>query len=376
MRRCCFHSCEEYDRTVLELGQPVAGRTKNTQQLAEEFWFKQLRCVYSEADAQKVVCVSGADSADVFVVVVDKGTPEAPLGIRLDLTGSGAAYISGVMEDGAVDVHNRSEPLHKHVLQGQYIAAVLPLDARPTRRGRLRGLRRGGGYHSGSDCEGGRGSRAMRHLLRAGGRARGLDSDSGGEDEPVKKGSASKRGGRSLRQFMSGSAQSGDGCNSDTDEEGPVLGSREQGKHKSAGSDSEEDGVRGKQWVAGGFGCNARMLLRKIHASHLLQLEVRKPQLWAATIVKKTKYEHLGLEVKFAVEGGGLVVDRVVTGAVRRWNEDNVGAAVEKGDRILSVNGVVTTPAVLVDCLNSDEDKIVLVLSRPAKDPGFDTMPP
>merc|ERR1719296_242207 len=165
MWRCCFtNSNEEYDRTVLELGQPVAGPTKNTQQLAEDGVWKQLRCIYSEPDAQKVICVNGADSPNTFVIWVDKGTPEAPLGIRLDLTGRGAAYISGVMEDGAIDLHNRSQPAHRHILQGHYIAAVRPLDARPAdgkgRRGRPRGRRKGGGYNSDPDCEGGRGARA------------------------------------------------------------------------------------------------------------------------------------------------------------------------------------------------------------------------
>jgi len=151
-------------------------------------------------------------------------------------------------------------------------------------------------------------------------------------------------------------------------------GPSKRGKDKSAGSDSEEEYVRGKEWVAGGFGCTARTLLRKIHMSHLLQLEVRRPRLWVVTIVKRAISEHLGLEVKYAVEGGGLVVDNIVSGAIHRWNRDHHDAVVDRGDRILSVNGEGTTPAVLMDRLNSDEDKVVLVVSRPAEE--LDARPP
>lgn len=323
---------------------------------------------------QTLICAT-VEGDDTFVVLVDKGSPDAPLGIRLDLTGKGAAYVCSVMADSAVAKHNQCEPPHRHVLQGYYIAKVGPYGSRPqedfpqpikdrdarasSRRARRKG-RSGGSDSDGEDRSGG--GRAMRYLLRSGGRQKGKDdSESDCEDEPRKK--LGTRRGSSLRKLFLGRDQPISGYDSDTDEEGL------------SGRSGNVEGFSGGQWVAGSKGCNARLLLKKIHDSAILRLEVRKPKVWTCIIDKKTADEFLGLEIKYAQEGGGLVVDRVVAGPVERWNQVEEDQAIERNDRIISVNGTGHDPQKLVDSLNAPTKVVILEVSRPAEDPTILSMP-
>lgn len=132
---------------------------------------------------------------------------------------------------------------------------------------------------------------------------------------------------------------------------------------------SEDDGLGGRQWIAGNPGSDAQMLIELINLSQVLHLDVRRPILWTATIVKRTGDESLGLDMKYVQEGGGLVVDNVVPGAVQRWNEGHPEATIERFDRIVSVNGRDSSPSALAEGIKGTLDQnIVLVMSRPPPD--------
>jgi len=149
------------------------------------------------------------------------------------------------------------------------------------------------------------------------------------------------------------------------------------GKLRKVNPESEtedEDGIRIiRPWVAGGLGCNARMLLRKIHSSHLLQLEVRRPRLWTVTLPRNAG-ESLGLELKYTDEGGGLVVGRINDEAVQRFNEGQTELAIARNDRILSVDGSDETQAALMQGLHDSGAKVVLRMSRPALNAELDAV--
>lgn len=311
MWTCC---CLNDDPKHLDFGPPI-GRTWNTQQISEATNSRSL-----------------LDAATTFSVTVDKGSPEAPVGMVLDLTGRAAAHVCDVLPDGPVDIFNRKETVkQRRIQEGDYIVALRalapPNNSSDVRLTAKKSTGPGERPAMNSSC------RSIFHLLQAGGRSRCLEAS------------------------RSSSAESLPEYNSDTFEEG-LSSSR-----KLSASDSEDEGFMKPR---GGMNCTSRTLLRRIHSSASLQLEVRRPLVWPALMRKNTPGEDMGMQFRYAQEGISLVVLHITDGPVARWNAAHTEIAIERGDRIVAVNGQGRSPSLLMQHLSKDVVFLMLEISRPA----------
>lgn len=269
-------------------------------------------------------------------IVKGNGSKDA-LGLTLDVTGSGAAYIGSVQPGGHVDLLNQSEPPEMQIRQGYYIVIVRAL----------------GDLVDGSTSQCGVNSEILDTQNPSHHDESATVWDSRGSLWPN-------------RRLSMRSGEASIGSNISTKVSTPSTTTSEYS------SDSAFEGDRATEWVAGRPECDGRQLLRMVRHSRVLQLEVLKPIFWAVTLERQVEAESWGLAVKFDKEdkqGSGLVVEAVIRGAAKRWNKARPKEAIDSDDRILSVNTEVGKPSAMMAEMQSAQ-RLVLVMSRPSVMPS------
>jgi hypothetical protein len=78
-------------------------------------------------------------------------------------------------------------------------------------------------------------------------------------------------------------------------------------------------------------------IVEAIHKPSECVLEIARPEFWEVRLERKSD-EQFGLGFTNLDDSRSLVVNRVVTGTIIRWNTDNPRSSVRVGDRIISVN--------------------------------------
>mmetsp|Transcript_86138 Transcript_86138/g.278278 ORF Transcript_86138/g.278278 Transcript_86138/m.278278 type:complete len:281 (-) Transcript_86138:76-918(-) len=103
---------------------------------------------------------------------------------------------------------------------------------------------------------------------------------------------------------------------------------------------------------------NAESMSEAMKKSATLDITIVRPFTFTQTISKNGL--SLGLDLKYGPGGASLLVEGVREGVVQK-----IAADVRGGDRIISVNGVVGTPYVLMQCIQENQH-LELGMSRPS----------
>lgn len=118
--------------------------------------------------------------------------------------------------------------------------------------------------------------------------------------------------------------------------------------------------------VNGVTGDHFRMLNELLTKSHL-SLRVIRPYEFEVMIHRRG--ESLGCTITYdACSGCSLVVDAVLEGPIRAWNQENPNRQVRAGDRILSANGQPGSSTELLEVIKATQGQVKLIFSRPALD--------
>jgi len=115
--------------------------------------------------------------------------------------------------------------------------------------------------------------------------------------------------------------------------------------------------------------CNSRAMMKEVQSCMELQLTVRRPHNFSVEINKTGG--PLGLGLNHVSKATSLVVEEVLPGPVLKWNDANPGLAIEKGDRIISVNGTSGQAKGTHELLRqiAETETLALELTRPAGAP-------
>jgi len=81
------------------------------------------------------------------------------------------------------------------------------------------------------------------------------------------------------------------------------------------------------------------VLLEQMKRDASLRLLVRKPLEFTAVMARGGPQRKLGLEVATKLAGQALLINKIVDGLVKEWNDRSPAKAVRVGDRIVAVGG-------------------------------------
>jgi hypothetical protein len=107
----------------------------------------------------------------------------------------------------------------------------------------------------------------------------------------------------------------------------------------------EVNGVRG----------DAKSIIEEMSRAQVLSIVVRQPVEFSVNVSKPDNQSRLGLELSYCAGGTTLLVMVVNDGLIATWNKEHPESKLEKGDRVVQVNGTMGNSKDLFDMLTSSD---------------------
>jgi hypothetical protein len=104
-----------------------------------------------------------------------------------------------------------------------------------------------------------------------------------------------------------------------------------------------------------GVSGDAKLIIDELSKAQALSITVRRPIEFAVRIKKPNDQSRLGLELSYCAGGATLLVKVINPGLIDLWNKENPGCVLEKGDRVVEVNGISGNSKELFEELTTNE---------------------
>merc|ERR1712050_605851 len=78
----------------------------------------------------------------------------------------------------------------------------------------------------------------------------------------------------------------------------------------------------------------------EVNRARILNIIVRRPEEFVVNVQKGNDQSRLGLELSYCAGGATLLLVFVSAGLIDTWNKEHPESMLEKGDRLVEVNGV------------------------------------
>jgi len=105
----------------------------------------------------------------------------------------------------------------------------------------------------------------------------------------------------------------------------------------------EVNGIRG----------DAKLIIDELSKAQALSIVVRRPIEFAVSIKKPNEQSRLGLELSYCAGGATLLVKMINPGLVDSWNKEHPACSLERGDRVVEVNGTAGNSKELFELLTT-----------------------